>query len=395
MFNFFKYSEAKLAEEIIGICSKLCPTQQFSYDAENGSVHSDSHDICLANLFDQVKDKKRQERLTFIEQFLQSAIGEMPIDYDSCSHLLMPRIKSTAELHTWSRYLSLSSHNQFQYRPITDNFVCMLGIDRTNTIHSVMSEDLEKMEMSFDEAFKHAMANLNRRSEAPFVEVEKGMYAADFQDGHNAARLMLTEQIANLKVNGLPVAFLPTNDELVICGTKDVSQHAQLAKQCQELVKHAKPLSFDTLVLVNGQWQDYYPDKTPAYAPIYNLHKIERATQYFDQQRQMEQQEQHNATLILSPQMIYEREDSPFYFSVCQWSEQGNCLLPISDQVHFVADIDGKNQTGVIAVLSWQDTIEHFGNLMTPQQMIPERFLVRTFPSKEQLLKVVASNQAL
>lgn len=390
MFNFFKYTEAKLAEEVISICRQIQPGEQFDYDVDAGCVRSSQHDIYLSNLFDQLKDKNRQERLKFIDNFLCSAIGEQTIDYDSSSHLLMPRVKSTAELHAWSQYLSLSSPNKFQFKPLTEHFVCMLGLDRSSTIHSVMSEDLEKMEMSFDEAFKHAIANLYQKSTPSFSEVSKGLYAADFQDGHNAARLMLIDQIENLKVNGDPVAFIPTNDELVICGSEDTHYFAELAKQCQELTKDTKPLSFDTLILKDGKWHDYYPPKTEKYAPIHNLHVVERASQYSDQQLQIEEKLiEQGLNQFVSPQSVFERDDNPFYFSVCTWMEDTHCLLPVSDQVHFIAQLD-QERTGIIAVLSWQDTLMHFGDLMTPTGTVPERYEVSEFPDKAKLLQVIA-----
>lgn len=391
MFNFFKYTEAKLAEDLIDICSKLLPTDKFEYDVENHSVRSDQHNIFLGNIFEQVKDKNRSQRLAYLEEFLQSALGEQEISYDASSHLLMPRVKSYGEMHAWCELLSMKSVDEFPHQRLTDNFVCMLSLDRANSIHSVTREDLEKMEMTVDEAFKHAMANLQRRSETAFDEINKGLYVADFQDGHNAARVLLTEQIQNLHVNGDPVVFLPTNDELVICGSEDTEYFEQLAGQCLKLVQETKPLSFDTMVLKDGQWHDFYPGKTFENAPIYNLHLIEQSTQYADQKVRLEDElNAQGLDIFVASHTLFERTDAPFYFSVCTWTEDVHSLLPMAEQVHFVVP-KGMEDTEVLAILTWQETIENFGHLMTPMGKVPERFEVNNFPDKEQLLKVIST----
>ena len=390
MFDWFKYTEAKLAKDVIKACQVLDAQTQYAYDPDSHLVQSQETRIYLSNLFDLVKDKSKEEREAHIHSFIRSSLEETHISYEQSSHLLVPRLKSTAEFCAWEQQLATQSDElHILHYPMTDNFVWMLGIDGETAIHTVMDKDLRKMDLNLAEAFKHAKVNLNKINDSPFSEIEPGMYQSAMSDDHDAARILLTERIAQLDVKGNPIAFVPSNNDLYICGSEDFGAIERMASRSLEIYQSRRPVSLNILEFHDGQWRDFAPPKIEAFAPVHNLHTLETSSQYDQQQQWLDHQnEQAGQDVFVATHSLYERDDDPLLFSVCVWSENVETWLPEADIVHFYGQEEG-SEPDVLGALPWDKVTELFGDLMKPLGMTPERYELSGFPDKAQLYAAI------
>jgi hypothetical protein len=82
-----------------------------------------------------------------------------------------------------------------------------------------------------------------------------------------------------------------------------------------------------------------------------------------------------------------QNKDDGRVHSYCVWSEDVDSLLPETDQVFFVKQGDG-DKPEMVSGADWDKVREVVGDLMEPQETYPERYLVREFPTAEQLAQM-------
>ena len=88
-----------------------------------------------------------------------------------------------------------------------------------------------------------------------------GVYWGEWADSYDSSRILLTELIYRLSVDGDPVAFVPNRDQLWVTGTNNSAGLAAILKGGMEShFKQGHPLSPDLYVLEDGTWKVYVPE---------------------------------------------------------------------------------------------------------------------------------------
>ncbi len=367
-----------MAKDMIAILARLDPDQRYRYSAETAEIIGEKYQWYLANLYRKLSSADKRERLAYLERFLYESLNPEPIT--DMADAIVPRLKSRFEYQLMLQ--ALDNAQSLPAKSISASMVCILAIDKDTSVQMLGGNDLVALELSEAEAFKQAVAKLNRISDAPFKAISPGLYRSRFGDDHDAARLLLVDQIQELPVKGDPVAVAVSNAQLLISGADDPKILTVLSKICEEIATQERLLSLQPLRLVDGQWQDFIAEKKPDYAGIYNLVLLERNQNY---ELQKEHWDTEQSDWFIATHQLSQEENSPFYIDSCIWSEGVPTLLAKTEQLIFVEIIDGKAE--VMGLLPWHIVMAEFGELLTlVADTIPPRYQVQSFPDKQRLL---------
>jgi uncharacterized protein YtpQ (UPF0354 family) len=391
MFGLFKYTEKKCAQEIIKAINKHDPESKPVYEpARHRIVSDDAKVINLANIYNKAQTLTKSERREYIDELIERVTSNAKFTYDNSAHLLVPRLKTKAEIelrHLHALEGSSQGFRQLSY-DFTDNYIMELGIDGENSITVVNEDTLESLKLSKEEAFAIALKNLYSISESPFKEVSKGLYISKYSDDHDAIRILLEDEVRKLEVQGKPLAIPASGATLIITGTEEFELHKSLIDLVKECTASQRPLSCSPLVLEDSGWVDFSLPEGEEYIGLRNLHINEMIEQYSGQKDILEYlYEKKNKDIFVASYMAFENNESLEMSSTSVWSEGVHSHIPVAETVTFIKYIDDDAQP--MGSVSFKLAVEKLGDLMKPLGMTPERYEVIEFPDESRIQELV------
>ena len=147
-----------------------------------------------------------------------------------------------------------------------------------------------------------------------------------------------------------------------------------------------------TAIPVRLQWNEWVPFQLPedhGLGPRFELLRAQTfARDYDEQQASLEAiHERDGKDIFVASYSAARKEETGTIQSYCVWSKDVVALLPRTDIVYFYDD-DAPGEDHIVATASWERVQAVAPNLMTNQDLCPPRYLVESFPSKEQLAEL-------
>lgn len=353
---------------------------QFREDGEESGV------LNLANLFiefSNLTDELQEQRISEIVRAALSHLKPIPDDFRDASYDVRPRLwsRSTLEMIKLRNRLEGNEEPSWPLEPIGEHLYLSLVFDLPESVRSISAEDLEDWGVSIWEAREVAMKNL---AEENLVMVSLGdvLYASNTGDSYDATRLVLTNLLEQISVDGEPVAMVPNRDTLLISGTdSEVGLKMMIELASRELLENARPLIATMLVFRDGQWEDWdLPEDHPSFE---DYRRCVLGFQQFEYQNQKEVLDQLNEQEMIdefnAAYTVVSKDDR--HMSYCVWGQGVVTSLPQTDLVAFMSEPGG----GVRAFAKWDDVVRACGDLMVEQDRYPRRYLVREFPAETTL----------
>lgn len=277
-------------------------------------------------------------------------------------------------------------------RPINDELTCGLCIDHDEAIATVNADELAKLGLTEDDAYRLALDNLRGRSDAPIVEAGPGLFITQYGDYHDAARLMMPELFARLGVRGDVIACVPNRTVVLACGSSD---GATLAKLCgiatEQLMTQPRPMSGALFRLDNFEWRPWLPPRaSEAYVAARDLATVGRASQY-DGQRTSLIAALERAKIdrfVASFSTMSKKGGGEPQVSFCVWPPNvTDGSLPVTDVVAV-----GDDPKAALFAL-WTDAVRVAGHRLSPDPCgLPPRWLFSTSPTAEEIEAMGASD---
>lgn len=387
MFGFFKYTEAKLAKDVVAIIRQIDSSLEPIYHPNDHSVRCGERITFLGNILNRSQMLSRKERKVFLQGFIQSTFWEEKISLENSKHRILPRIKTRCEQNIRFSYVKKDGGDPFSLSSyhLTDTFAVELIIDGDYSVRYINNDMLGELGITFEEAFRISRENLQALHHSPFTEIIPGIYSSAFGDDHDAARILLSFQIESLGLAGNPVAILPAANVLFICGSEDFEALEKVAALAISAYETYRPLSLQPIYMKNGLWFDFIPPFEDSFAAIHNLIKQEMMANYTESKTALEKEhEETELEVFVASYSLFSRNDSPHYMSNAVWTEGVPTWLPKADKISFVDVSTGDGE--VIATLDWELAMEHFSDLMEKlDHCLPVRYSVTEFPSKAKL----------
>jgi hypothetical protein len=349
--------------------------------------------IFLGNVYANFCSAPRSARQAIVSEFVAAAasipdLPSIPSDFATVKPSLMPVIRDAAY---FSMIQLLNRKNgdkddaglDVVLKKLAGGLDVGLAYDTERNITSINQDFFQKWGVSLDEAFKVAKDNLWERTDPSRFAGQGGVYWGEWADSYDSSRILLTELIYRLSVDGDPVAFVPNRDHLVVTGTNNSAGLAAILKGGMERhFKHGHPLSPDLYVLVDGTWKVYVPEDKSLREMWMKIKRQRDAIDYSQQQKLLNEiHEKEGIDIFVASYKVYERKDG-FAYSACVWTSGIDSSLPRSENIAFMADVENPDYF----VVPWEAATSVIGDLLELEpDLAPPRYRARQFPSEEQL----------
>jgi uncharacterized protein YtpQ (UPF0354 family) len=355
----------------------------------------DGATVFLGNVYSNYCTASRSVRKTVISEFVAAAasipqLPSIPSDFASAKPNLMPVVREAS----YYSITQLMNRKIGRNDPGTDvlakdlagGLVVGLAYDTERNITSINREHFEDWGVSLEEAFKAAKENLWEKTDPGRFAGENGVYWGEWHDSYDSSRMLLTEVIYRLSVDGDPVAFVPNRDQLWVTGTNNRAGLTSLLKAGAEShFKQGHPVSPDLYVLLDGKWNLYLPEDQSLGDLLLPIKRRRDAIDYAEQQGLLnEVHKVEDIDIFVASYKIFEQAGGIVY-SACIWTNGIDSLLPRAENIAFLVDLEGKDHF----VVPWEAAVSVVGSLMEQEgDLMPPRYRVQQFPNAEQLTKL-------
>jgi uncharacterized protein YtpQ (UPF0354 family) len=379
---------AKLVKEALaktGVTGMNYDEKGFSLKmSEKGNV------IFLDNSYAKYCKADNHVRKILLEQICSSfaeSKSEIPDEFALACPNLMPIVRdssylSLVELHCQASDLDISNI-KCPFMVLVDGLSVVLAYDTDQSIQQVNQATLDRWRVSFGEALQVAIDNLRERTNPNLVTEEApGVYLGRWDDSYESARILLTDLIYRLSVDGEPVVFLPNRNQFWVTGSRNAAGLKTVLKMGGETHFEPHPLSPNLYLLSDGKLNFYIPEDIPLRDEWFSLKRRREAVDYTQQKDSLDKIFKKDKTNIFVASYKIFRLDDGTEYSACVWSKGVDSLLPKTEKIFFVVDPKEKNYVSV----QWAAAIPVVGHLMDEKSnLLPSRQRVRLFPSEGQL----------
>lgn len=273
----------KVILETIGI-TVVYDTEEFALRMGNGSVS------WLANRFDEFQRAPEGERegiVLHVARGIVDAGRPSPVLHALAGARpnLRPRIRQQAHLVILGLQMEDGGHPSdaplHAYVPLSTDLGVEVVYDTPNNIVSIPTERLQGWGLTPAEALAIAVENLRQSTPDPFGYVGDGVFVAAVGDCYDSARLLLTDEIASLPLEGEPVALPANRDTLVITGANNLGGLYRMLQIAMSVLDRPRMDTLQPVVLRNGVWCDWLPPvEHPMREAFYELAVRNRGTSY-------------------------------------------------------------------------------------------------------------------
>lgn len=359
----------------------------FEYDEDNFSLKLPDKDstLFLTNSYSNYCRAPRNRRREVVEKMVASFVGmpKVPDDFASAKPHLMPAVRDAA----YNSLIQIQNDKQdtgleWPCKTLAGELQVGLVYDSAHSITMINQNLLSTWGVGLEETLRIAKENLWERTDPRRLVGQGGVFWSDWGDSYDSSRLLLTELIYRLEVDGDPVACVPNRDALIVCGRNSAAGLEVILKAVAENHFGAHPLSPDLFVLEDGVWKPFYPDDSALYE-MWQQSRQKRNALDHGQQKQMldEMHEKKRIDVYVANYMLVSGEEGRT-MSVCVWGKDVDTSLPRADTIAFVLDPEKKDSF----MVPWDEAVSIIGALLEEEPgLIPRRFRARHFPDEEQI----------
>jgi hypothetical protein len=367
------------------------------YDADEFRLVTEGEDrqiFNLTNVYREYCAASADKQKTLLRNAVRSWFSRLkgvPESFEDAAPDLLPvvRNRSAFEFVRLRTRLEDMGNPNWPYLPLAGHLGVGLVFDLPESIVQIQQHQFDEWGVSFEEGFQRACRNLWEISLHEFLDPRPGVWESPWHDNHDVARLLLPELIKHHEVKGQPVLMLPNRDTLLLTGSEDEAGLAYLVERVRAAMEQPRFLTGVAFRLADDFLEPFLPEAGhPQHQPLHLLRVQSLARDYGEQQELLAALHEKTGenVFVASYSALQNKEDGRVH-SYCVWSEDVDSLLPETDQVFFIKQGDG-DKPEMVSGADWDKVREVVGDLMEPQETYPERYLVREFPTAEQLAQL-------
>ena len=395
-------SQDQFAKIVMRAFREAGETREFVYEADQfrlvvpGSDDDSSSDgslsaevLNLHNFYAEHCSLSRAQRKEHLRQVVRGVLQgkiEMPDEFDHAAPDLRPRIWPRSMFAKLELQQRIEGGNEVDVpRYLVGNHLSLgLVYDLPHSMRSISSDDLKEWDVSWYEAMEAAKESLSE-TEFSIAKIGDHLYASASGDNYDASRLILTDLIQQMEVQGDHVAMIPNRDTLLVTGSDDEVGLEIMVDLAQKALEDPRPLGATPLRLHDDEWVDWMPAaEHPLRKKFQELERRYSYLEYADQKESLEQlYAKEEIDLFVASCTAVRIQDTEDIFTYCVWPDGVDAMLPICDRVILGAD----GQPGRIA--DWSKVQAIVGELMVEDETLyPPRFRVSRFPTAAQLEEI-------
>lgn len=388
-------SPDRFARSLLAALKRAGDPREARYSSEKFQIRffDQGHDAGVANLrnfYDEhcrVPRNERARHLKHVVRGLLTYLKEVPTDFDDARPDLRPIVRARSYFEFLRLQSQIEGHPSpdIPFHDVGEHLSAALVYDLPESMQSINREQLEAWSLNYFEAQEVARQNL-AETDFAVASVSDRVYVSATGDNYDASRLLLTDLIERLDVEGRPVAVVPNRDTLLITGSEDEQGLAIVADLVEQALRSPRPMSGIPMILEEGEWRTWMVDAGhPQYAKFKLLELKSLGGEYAEQKELLEALHQRQGTDLFVATFSAVEKPNGDVFSYCLWTHGVEALLPRTQNIFLHgpgADLPGKAS---MCGGSWERVAEIVGDLLEPLEMYPPRYHVRGFPTPQQL----------
>jgi hypothetical protein len=364
------------------------PTQAGSLVIEQGLL---THFLGLKNLGARYREAQGGAKNLWLERML---VALRPIPKgprkERVAGRLLPRLRTeiAIEQQRTERGIVEQMHGLaapdmlLAHRSWKGGLALLLAYEMAEEAVDVAEVHLQSWGLARDEAFELALQSLRSRPPPKPLEVAAGLFASTAADGFDAARILLPELWADLKVKGKLVAMSPHQDALFLTGSDDEEALEHVASLALDLGQQPLGISAQTFILEGKEWKPWSPEPARRSARALELARLPEIARAYERQKTLleAQAELERREETISPFVVL-RDDEKQLVSATVWIEGTEPLLAKAERIAFAAKPKPGEEESLRAVaLPWDEALAIPGVSVERTKDVPERYRARGFP---------------
>jgi hypothetical protein len=399
MFGFFKNPDReKFAKMVLDRIRARTGQTDLRLDLSDFSIQCGSQRIFLENLYTDYCGKQGKDRETVLENIV--GLSRPGLDTEPTLEEAEPNLiavirerllVSLADVNWGVSTLGDQKVPPPANEPISRWFLRTLVIDAPTHMAYVNEEHLRRWNLTFDEAWGIALANL-RAATVPKFEAEGNVYIGKWGDAYDASRVLVPGIFDDLPIVGAPVFVLPNRDTLLVADSNDPAAVQAMLERAEQIVTTcSRPQNIAPLVIQDGEIHDYEaPKSSPAHVAVSRARGHAWLSAYDEQKAVLEKvYERSGKDIHVGAHTLnrYTGNDAVEYRSYCIWARDVATLLPVADEVIFYDPLI-PGQDKAVARVPWARVRGLLEDRMLDTKMYPPRYYISTFPDPGQLAEL-------
>lgn len=394
-------SEAKFAQLFTDALRSAGETREIQFNAEQFQLAISQEGegggiINLRNFYNEFCGLSPADRKKYLPQTVQALLApqeELPEDFEEVKSHLRPKIWARAGIeHTnlQARIRGGAKGIDMPQFEVGSHLLASIVYDLPRSVRSISPEELVGWGTSYYEALEIARQNLIEVG-FEYAKIGDGLYISSVSDSYDASRVLLTDFIRTLEVQGDHIAMVPSRDMLIVAGSDDDEALEAMITLAEQAVENPRPLCHSPLRLVGDEWVDWLPSRGHQLFDRFRLLELKYLFHEYSQQKDLLDKlyaQQNIERFVASFSAASPADDENNVFSYAVWSAGLEALLPQAERVLFFRQGPPEKEPQLVAAAPWHKVEKVVGHLMSEVDLYPKRFLVKEFPSDAELAKL-------
>jgi hypothetical protein len=385
-------TEANLAHDLI-LAAKNAGDTDWRYDAAESSLRGGDRVINLANIHREYAQAAYLSRPTLLKIYRAMITPAEQPKVAQLWTLAQTRIYPILRARYERAPLEIQ-HRQKQdpfppraAKPYLSHLDIVIGYDHGQTVSQVMAAAVAEWAVPMDTVIDHARANLRALPTPTWETAGESVWKLESQGGYNESFLQLPKTFDQLPAKGTPLAMIPNRGVLLATGADEPNGLAALLDAARQSNQEAPwPLCGDLFRITPAGPEPYVP-ASPEAELLATIKKIDIASIYDAQKIAL--QAHHDAindvVYVASYGLLGTKDNPSELQSWCSWTEGVPCLLPATDLVALVWDLNSTRKTALLQRTDVEQLVGHYFKSTTED---PPRTRVDSFPTQEELTEL-------
>ena len=281
------------------------------------------------------------------------------------------------------------SRHDVAYRQLGEGLVRVLLWDTPTTMSLITNQQITEWGADFDQLWAIALQNLAAEPTTDgWARIGDGCWRPIHSDDYTAERVFIDGYLAPTQLEGEMVMFHPNRTTLLLADPADPASVAIAAQMALERANDANPVTLMPYIGRGLSWRPLeLPDQHPAATAVSRLRLGELNGAYSQQKELLSAI--HGEDLFIGTYQMFELDGR--LETVASWTETVDTLLPKTDLISFVFNLDAEKPSMIL--VPWDAAAAIVGPRLEPTAHWPERWRVTTFPDAGELAQLAAAQQ--
>jgi hypothetical protein len=354
--------------------------------------------LFLGNYFHESSELPPGEREVDVLRRVSAALR--PTEAPSSWSAAAPRVLPVLRPHNFFRLDAVAGMRKtptVASQPFLPYVDLALVLDEPDRMSYVTFDDLTSWGVEPEQALVRAIENAGRLP-APELDEETALYSVDAGDTYESSRLAIPGLLASFadRVEGRPVAIIPTRSRLVIAGDADPIALQALAEMAQEEYESSNRSLSPAAYTIDGAGEVVplaLPRDHPACHAVRLGHVKLALTEYGNQKAMLDTVHEREGTDIFVASLTGTIRHDGLPFTWTMWGEGIDSLLPAADLVRFMFEDPAGSPPGTGFMVPFAKVAAIVGAAFAPApDHRPVRYRVTQHPPRALIEKLRAAS---